>query len=90
MEVGQRVVYLVLQEILNYHCIYKPKGYDKPVVEIFAEVHFFYKPLKVIMTVRCHLFDTIAIVIIFNTLYSNFKVTIASILEIEDKTIEEI
>lgn len=42
------------------------------------------------MTVRCHPFDAIAIVIIFNTLHNNFKVIIASMLEIGDKTIEEI
>lgn len=35
------------------------------------------------------LFDTIAIVIILDTLHSNFELITASILETRDKTIEE-
>lgn len=37
-KIGQRVVYLILQELLNYPKINKPKGYDKPVMQIFAKV----------------------------------------------------
>lgn len=36
-EVGQGVVYSILQELPNYPRINKPKGYDKPVMQIFAE-----------------------------------------------------
>lgn len=42
-EVGQEVVYLVLQKIFNYVCIHKPKRDYESAIEIFAEVHFFYK-----------------------------------------------
>ena len=37
-----------------------------------------------------NLFDTIAIITIFDTLHTDFKATIASMLETGNKTIEEI
>ena len=37
-EVGQGVVYSILQELLHYPAANKLKVFDKPVVEIFAEV----------------------------------------------------
>lgn len=89
-EVGQGVIYLVPQEILNYSRIHKPKRYDKPVVKIFTEVRFLHKRLNAVMTIRHNLFDKITIVIIFNILYSNFEVTTANMLKIGNKTIEEI
>ena len=42
------------------------------------------------MTAKRKLFDIIAIIIILNILYRNFKITIASILETRDKSIEVI
>ena len=42
-EVGQDVVYFVLQEILNYPHIYKPKEYNKSILEIFIGVRFLCK-----------------------------------------------
>ena len=89
-EVGQGAVYSVLQEILNYPRIHKPKGYDKPVVEIFAEVRFLCKRLKAAITAGRDPFDTIAIVIIPDTLHSDFEATTASMLETGDKAIEEL
>ena len=90
LKVDQDVVYFVLQEILNYPCIQKPKRYDKSTLEIFAKVRFFYKQLKVVMTAKRNLFDIIIIIIILDTLYSNFKTTIANMLETGDKSIEVI
>lgn len=89
-KVSQRVVYSVLQEIFNYPRIHKPKKYNKSVVEIFAEVYFFYKWLKVVMISRSNLFNIIVIVIFLDILYSDFEVTIANMLEIGDKIIKEI
>ncbi len=37
-EVGQEVVYLIVQELFHYPSITKPKGYKKSVMQIFAEV----------------------------------------------------
>ena len=44
-KIGQGVVYSIFQELLNYPKINKPKGYNKPVMQIFAEVHYLCKRL---------------------------------------------
>lgn len=42
------------------------------------------------MTIKYNPFDIIIIVMILNTLYNNFEIIMASILEIGDKTIKKI
>ena len=37
-QVGQRVVYFILKELLNYPRVAKPLGYEKKTTTIFAEV----------------------------------------------------
>lgn len=59
-------------------------------IKIFAEVYFVYKKLKITMIARCNLFNTIAIIIILDTLYHDFEVIMASILKTRDKTIKKI
>lgn len=44
-KVGQEVVYSILQELFHYLSITKSKGYEKSVIQIFAEVWYFYKHL---------------------------------------------
>lgn len=90
LEIGQDVVYLILQEILSYSYIYKSRRCNNPTIEIFTEVYFFYKKLKVAIIKKYNLFNIIIIIIILNTLYCNFKVISISILETGDKTIKEI
>lgn len=89
-KVGQNIVYFVLQEILNYPYIDKPKRYNKAVIEIFAKIHFFCKWLKVIMIAWHNFFDTIVIVIILNNLHNDFEIITTTILESRDKIIKEI
>lgn len=38
LKIGQRVVYLILQELLHYLATNKSKRFDKPVIEIFTKV----------------------------------------------------
>lgn len=68
-----------MEEILNYSYIYKPKRYDKPIIKIFTKIYFLYKRLKVRMTIGRDLFDIIEIVIIFDTLHSDFEALTTSI-----------
>ena len=89
-KIGQEVVYSILQELLNYPKINKPKGYDKPVMQIFAEVRYLCKRLRTAMTPGRDLWDTIAIVIALDTLHDDFDTTTASLLESGDKTIDQI
>lgn len=44
-QVGQGVVYSILQELLNYPRNTKPKGFEKSVMSIFADVRFLVKRL---------------------------------------------
>ncbi len=89
-EIGQGVVYSILQELLNYPRINKPKGYNKPVMQIFTEVRYLCKRLRTAMTSGRDLWDTIAIVIALDTLHDGFDTTTASLLESGDKTIGQI
>lgn len=49
-EIGQRIVYSIFQELLNYPRINTPKQYNKPVMQIFAKVRYLYKRFHTIMT----------------------------------------
>ena len=49
-KIEQGVVYLILQELLNYPKINKSKGYDKPVMQIFAKIRYFCKHFYTAMT----------------------------------------
>lgn len=89
-EVGQGVVYSILQELLHYPAANKPKGYEKPVVEIFAEVRYLCKRLKAAMTKGRDPFETMAIVIALDTLHDDYDTTTASMLETGNKSIDEI
>ncbi len=89
-EVGQGVVDSILQELLHYPKITKPKGYEKPVMQIFAEVKYLCKCLRTAMTPNRDLWDTIAIVIALDSLHEDFDTTTASLLETGDKTIDQI
>ncbi len=89
-KVGQGVVYSILQKLLYYPKITKPKEYEKPVMQIFAVVKYLCKRLRTAMTPGWDLWDTIAIVIALDSLHKDFNTTTASLLETGDKTIDEI
>lgn len=89
-QVGKRVVYSILQEVLNYFCMNKPKAFEKPVMSIFADIHFLIKWLRASIAPNRNIWYSIAIVIVFDSLHNDFRNTIKNILEWEDKTINEI
>lgn len=86
-EVGQGLVYLILQDLLNYPKITKLKGYEKPVMQLFAKVKYPYKCLCSATTLGRDLWDTIAIVIALDSLHADFDTTTASLLQTGDKMI---
>lgn len=88
-QVGQGV-YLILQELLHYPKMTKPKRYEKPVMQIFAKVKYLCKRLRLAMTPEQDLWDTIAIIIALNSLHEDFDTTTASLLKTGDKTIDQI
>lgn len=89
-QVGQGVVYSILQELLNYLRNTKPKGFEKSVMSIFANVRFLVKRLQSTITTNRDIWDSIAIVVALDFLHDDFETTITSMLERGDKTIEEI
>ena len=60
------------------------------MVEIFAEVRYLCKRLKAAMTEGRDPFETMAIVIALDTLHDDYDTTTASMLETENKSINEI
>lgn len=80
-EVGQSIVYLVSQEILNYSHILKPKEYDKLIKKIFVKVYFLCQWFKAVIIAERNSFKIIAIVIILNIIYNNFKLITVNMFE---------
>lgn len=89
-EVGQGVVYSILQELLHYPKINKLKGYKKPVMQIFAKVRYLCKRLWTAMTPRRDFWDSIAIVIALDFLHKDLDTTTTSLLETGDEMIDQI
>ena len=88
-KVGQRVVYSIFEELFYYLMkITKPKGYEKPVMKLFAEVKYLFKCFCLIITLGQDLWNTIAIIIALDSLHEHFDTTTASLLEKGDKTID--
>lgn len=79
-QVGQGVVYSILQELLNYPQINKPKGFEKPVMSIFADIRFLIKRLRAAITPNRAIWDSIAIVVALDSLHDDFKTTTTSML----------
>ena len=50
LQVGQGVVYFILQELLNYPQNNKLKGFEKPVISIFTDIQFLIKRLQATIT----------------------------------------
>lgn len=90
IKVRERVVYLILQELLYYSATNKPKKYKKLIIEIFVKVQYLYKRLKIAMTKERNLFEIMVIVITLNTIYDNYNTITVSTLEIRNNFINEI
>ena len=84
-------MYSILHELFHYPKINKLKKYKKPVIQVFPEVKYLYKCLRLAITPGQNEFwDMIAIVIAFDLLYKDFDNTITSLLEMGDKIIDQI
>lgn len=57
------VIYSILQELLIYTKLNKPKGFEKPVTSIFAEIWFLVKWLRTVVTSKNDIWDNIAVVV---------------------------
>lgn len=83
-------MYSILQKLLHYRKITKPKGYPKLVIQIFAKVKYFFKCHTSAMTLGQNFWDIIVIISALNSLYKDFNTTTTSFLKTNDKTINHI
>ena len=59
-------------------------------MQIFAKVKYLYKCFQSVITLGQDVWDTITISITFNSLYNNFNTTIANLLKVGNKIIDQI
>lgn len=90
LQVGQRVVYFIFQELLNHFCNIKPKKFEKSVISIFANIQFLIKWLQLAIIQNGDIGDSITIVVAPDSLYDNFETITTNILKHNDKIIKEI
>lgn len=90
LQIRQGIIDFILQELLNYPRINKPKGFKKPVMNIFADVWFLIKRLQVAITPNWDIWDSIAIAVTLDSLHDDFESTTTTMLECGNKIIDEI
>ena len=89
-QVGQGVVYSILKELLNYPYIVKLLGYEKKATTIFAEVKQLVQRFQSTLTQHRTIWNSITLVVAFESLHNEFEMTTAPLLHLGDKDIEEI
>lgn len=90
-ETGLGVVYSILQELLTYPKINKPKGFNKSVTSVFVDVQFLCKRLRAAITPNKDIWDSIAIVVAIDSLRKDFDLVTAGLLgQGGDKAINKI
>ena len=60
------------------------------ILSIFTDVQILTKQLMTIVTPNHNIYNSITIVIVFDSIYNNFESKTSSLLETGDKTIDEI
>lgn len=89
-QIGQKIIYSILQELLNCPYVNKPKEFEKSVESVFTNICFLVKWLRLAITPNQDIWDSIVIVIILNLLYNNFETTTNNMLKSGNKTIDKI
>lgn len=75
---------------MNYSCIAKPLGYKKKATAIFAKVKHLIQCLQAAVTEHRTIWDSITLVVAFNSLYNDFEMTTAPFLHLGNKNLKEI
>ncbi|KAA6406876.1 MAG: hypothetical protein FRX48_09374 [Lasallia pustulata] len=91
-QVGQGVVYAILNELFGYAAANKSKGYTKPVNAIFGDVGSLIKRLKSAVREDRDIWDDIHIVIALGALapeYNNNKAHITTLKEIQVQEVQQ-
>lgn len=80
LQVRSGVVYAILQELLTYSKINKPKDFDKSVTSHFSKVGVLVKQLRAAVTSNRDIWDTLTIVVAINVLHNKFDYIISRLL----------
>ncbi len=84
-------MYSILQELLIYPKINRPKAFEKPVISIFAEVRFLVKRLRAAVTPNKNIWDSIAVVVATESLHEDFEHVTSGLLgQRGEKSIDKI
>ena len=57
---------------------------------MFADTQILTKQFKAVFTLSCNIYDSITIIVALDSIYKNFDTKTLSLLEIGEKTIDEI
>lgn len=83
-------MYSIPQKLFNYPKITKLKGYDKIITSVFADVCILTKRLRVALTSNQDIYDSIVIIIAFDSINNNFDTKTSSLFKIGNKIIDKI
>ena len=89
-QVGQRVVYSIFKELLNYPRVAKPLDYEKKATTIFAEVKQLVQSLQLAVTAQRTIWESITLVVALNSLHDDFEMTTAPFFHSNNKDLKEI
>ena len=90
-QIRPAVVYLILQELIMYSKINKPKSFEKSVTSFFSETGLFYYCLRANIILNKNIWDRITIVVAINSLHKDFDPIIFRLLGQEkDRIIDKI
>lgn len=78
-QVGQKIVYSILKDLLNYLYIAKPLRYKKKVTAIFAKVKHLVQHLQVVIMGHKTIWDSITLIVALDSLHNNFEITTAPV-----------
>lgn len=76
--------------MLNYLKIIKPKGYEKSITSVFADIQILIKQLKAALTPGHNIYNNIAIIVTLHFIHNDFVTKTSSLFKIDNKTIDEI
>lgn len=89
-QVGQAVIFSLVRELINYPRLNKQQGFEKQTFQIFGEVKQIMRRLQAAIKDEQTLLDSIALVVVLDSLHDDFDPVIFRILCAGDKSIDEI
>ena len=77
LQVGQRLIYFILKELLNYPRVVKSHGYEKKANTIFAKFMQLIQKLQLAIIEQRTIWESITLILALNLLHNDFEMTTA-------------